>query len=230
MTDDFQTIDGVGPAREEDLYDEGYETFADLAEADNTELADAIDRLSEDRALEIVVQAQSLTDLEEAEVEENPDVDESTEEESAETESTDETITESQSFGEGGEDSEEEAEDTSSDDGPTAEQVEDYTVVLTIESDEEYDALYDCLLSYRQNLIGTNQMGAERVTTYIAKLRDSVVGDNLELIMTEDEINEFHNQLLQQRIDYQGRNLRDQLTAAKSLEVRFNDERERHLF
>jgi len=55
---DFKKLDGVGPSRYEQL-DERFGSFGALADADYEELAEEIDRLSEDKALDIIVQAQN---------------------------------------------------------------------------------------------------------------------------------------------------------------------------
>jgi hypothetical protein len=213
MTDNFQEIDGVGPAREEDLADADYESYADLAEVDAATLGEEIPRLSEDKALDIIVQAQNLADLEEAEAEANPEVEE-------------ETIGVSQSYGndEADDSDEEEVE------AEATEEPERYTVELTVESDAEYDAFYDALLQHRQTLIGTNRPGVGRATEYIDRLREATVGDTLTFELTADELNGLHNSVMQHRLDYQGRNLREQLDALRRIENRVNDLREEYLF
>jgi hypothetical protein len=205
MTDDFQTIDGLGPAREEKLHDAGYETYADLATGDPEQLADEVSRLSEDSALEIIVQAQNLADLDEATIEEDPDVDSG--------EEPDTTDTEPQTS------------DSTEDNGETR-----YTVELTPTTGWEYDALYDCLLNYRQELHSTNRKGHEQVTAYIDDLRAGGVGDTVTITVDKDEMNELHNQLLNHRVDYQGRNFRKQMAAAKAIEQQFDEQREEFLF
>jgi len=205
MTDDFQTIDGLGPAREEKLHDAGYETYADLATGDPEQLADEVSRLSEDSALEIIVQAQNLADLDEATIEEDPDVDSG--------EEPDTTDTEPQTS------------DSTEDNGETR-----YTVELTPTTGWEYDALYDCLLNYRQELHSTNRKGHEQVTAYIDDLRAGGVGDTVAITVDKDEMNELHNQLLNHRVDYQGRNFRKQMAAAKAIEQQFDEQREEFLF
>jgi|APHM01.1.fsa_nt_gi hypothetical protein len=215
MTADFQEIDGVGPSRDEDLQEAGYTEYADLADTDANTLESQIPRLSEDTALEIIVQAQNLTDLQDASVQENPDTQES------------ETITVTENPGEentqGSEN--EPVDETDEDKGENT-----HTVSLTINTAYQYDALYDALLSYRQKLLSTNLSGTDTVTELIDELRDTVVGEAVEFELTGDEINNIHNALLQHRIDYQGKNFHDQLTAAKKIEMQFNEERERILF
>jgi len=227
MTDDFQAIDGVGPAREEHFIDEGYEAYADLAEADPAELSDQIDNLPEDSALEIVVQAQNLTDLEEAEVEEDPEVEEDEDETETIAETNDETdVVMNVEGDDGGEDVEEdEGEDVEEGSEP-----ETHTLELTLASDGQYDALYDTLLSHRNTLIGRNSHEVDRYTEHIDALREAVVGDTLEYELTADEINSLHNAIRQKRLDYQGANLNDQLAPARELETKFNNQREELIF
>jgi hypothetical protein len=230
MTDDFQAIDGVGPAREEHFIDEGYEVYADLAEADPAELSEQISNLPEDSALEIVVQAQNLTDLEEAEVEEDPEVEET----ETITESNDGTDVVMNVEGDEGEDfAEDQGEDVSENEGEDVEEsseTEAYSLELTLASDGQYDAFYDTLLSHRNTLIGRNSHEVDRYTDYIDELREAVVGDTLEYELTADEINSLHNAIRQKRLDYQGANLNDQLAPARELETKFNNQREELIF
>lgn len=225
MTDDFQAIDGVGPAREEHFVDEGYEAYADLAEADPAELSEQISNLPEDSALEIVVQAQNLTDLEEAEVEEDPEVEE--DETDTITESNDGTDVVMNVEGDEGEDVAEDADDEEVEEGS---EPEVYSLELTLASDGQYDAFYDTLLSHRNTLIGRNSHEVDRYTDYIDELREAVVGDTLEYELTADEINSLHNAIRQKRLDYQGANLNDQLAPARELETKFNNQREELIF
>lgn len=225
MTDDFQAIDGVGPAREEHFVDEGYEVYADLAEADPAELSEQISNLPEDSALEIVVQAQNLTDLEEAEVEEDPEVEE--DETDTITESNDGTDVVMNVEGDEGEDVAEDADDEEVEEGS---EPEVYSLELTLASDGQYDAFYDTLLSHRNTLIGRNSHEVDRYTDYIDELREAVVGDTLEYELTADEINSLHNAIRQKRLDYQGANLNDQLAPARELETKFNNQREELIF
>jgi len=90
--------------------------------------------------------------------------------------------------------------------------------------------LYDCLLNYRQELHSTNRKGHEQVTAYIDDLRAGGVGDTVAITVDKDEMNELHNQLLNHRVDYQGRNFRKQMAAAKAIEQQFDEQREEFLF
>lgn len=217
MTDDFQTIDGVGPSREEDLRDAGYETYRDLAAAEATDLEAEIPRLSEDKALEIIVQAQNSADLADADTEVNPE---------AETTDADEPAPRA-------DDETDAASAESAEDGDTAvadDEPDVYTVELSIDAAAEYDALYDTLLDWRQTLIGTNRPGVETVSGYIDELRAADVGETITFAVSADELNDLHNTVLQSRIDYQGKNLHDEMEALREMEQKINDVRQAKLF
>jgi len=207
MSDNFQEIDGVGPSREEDLTDAGYESYSDLGEADAATLEEDIPRLSGDTALEIIVQAQNLAGLDEAEPEANPEVEEP--EPSGDTE---------------------EPEPEPEPEPESSEVPEQYTAEIEIATPEEYDALYDALLQHRQTLIGTNRPGIDRATAYIDQLRAATVGDTLTFELTADELNGLHSSVMQHRLYYQGRNLREQLEALRRIENKINGIREENLF
>jgi len=207
MSDNFQEIDGVGPSREEDLTDAGYESYSDLGEADAATLEEDIPRLSGDTALEIIVQAQNLAGLDEAEPEANPEVEEP--EPSGDTE---------------------EPEPEPEPEPESSEVPEQYTAEIEIATPEEDDALYDALLQHRQTLIGTNRPGIDRATAYIDQLRAATVGDTLTFELTADELNGLHSSVMQHRLYYQGRNLREQLEALRRIENKINGIREENLF
>jgi hypothetical protein len=233
MADNFQKIDGVGQAREESLISEGYEDFEDLAQADASELSNNISRLPEDSALEMIIQAQNLTELENASVTENPSIETGTETETeTETENnttSDEQITvsetRSQETGMTSEESENTmTENTGTDNGNT------YTVTISIKSDRQYDALYDTLISYRQKLIRTNREGVSRADTYLDKLRVASVDSVIELSLSQDELNSLHNIIKQNRVNYQGKNYSEQLRGIREIEDEINTQRRELLF
>lgn len=227
MTDDFTELDNVGPAREEKFTELGYDEYTDLAEVEPATLADEVSRLPEDSALEIIVQAQNLAELETAEVEENPDSDPDPsetvtvdgEDDSGTVESDTVNVTEKVV----------EADETvvgeSGDDGEDVHELR-----LEIETVNEYHAMYACLLSYRRKLIGTNQSGVGQAEDVLEQLQESVVGDELVVSMEASGINDLHNALLQYRLDCQGKNMNEFLSAARALESKYNNERERLLF
>lgn len=225
MSDSLQDLDGVGPAREERLNDEGFETYADLAEADPEALSEEIQRLPEDTALELVVQAQNMADLEEAEVE-SSDAEQSDEESDASTvsdsefdlaEETDEDLAEV----------EEEPVEEDSDEGeadPT------FEVVLEFDSDYEYDSFYQTLLEERCRLNRTNRSGADLYEAMLDTLRETSLEGEFVVDMEKDELNDLHNAILQQRISYQGENLIDYMDALAQVEAKVNTIRENELF
>jgi hypothetical protein len=64
----------------------------------------------------------------------------------------------------------------------------------------------------------------------LEQLQESVVGDELVVSMEAGDINDLHNALLQYRLDCQGKNMNEFLSAARALESKYNNERERLLF
>lgn len=227
MADNFQKIDGVGQAREESLISEGYEDFEDLAQADASELSNNISRLSEDSALEMIIQAQNLTELENASVTENPSIENKTESEN--TSDNDEQITvsetRSQETGMKSDESEETVTESTSTDSKN-----DYAITISIESDRQYDALYDTLISYRQKLIRTNRQGVSRADEYLDKLRSASVDSVIEISVSEDELNSLHNIVKQNRVSYQGKNYSEQLRGIREIEDEINTQRRELLF
>lgn len=227
MTDDFQELDGVGPAREEKLNDEGYETYEELGEADHEELADTINRLSEDSALDLVVQAQNAADLEEAEVEESGD------EEEVEPEKALEELPDEDELEEELNDLEDEVEEESEPEPEPEPEVEGeatFSVTLDFDGVHEYDTFYHTLIEERCNLRRTNRAGVESYEKMLASLRDTSPNGSFTVELDEDELNDLHNAILEQRIDYQGENLIDYMDALRVVENNVNAVREEFLF
>ena len=222
MTDDLQEIDGVGPSREDDLKEAGYETYSDLAEADHEELAEEINRLSEDKALSLVVQGQNLADLEEADVEESEaksGEDEAVEPEEALDELPDEDELE--------EEMEEEAnsEDEAEEGGETS-----YEVLLDFEGTNEYDTFYHTLIEERCALRRTNRTGVDTYESLLSSMRAIDVDGEFTVEMTADELNDLHNAVMEQRYSYQGENLIDYMDALRAVETDLNEIRRDLLF
>jgi len=236
MTDDLQELDGVGPAREEKLNDEGYETYAELGEADHEELAESINRLSEDAALDLVVQAQNMADLEEAEVEESDDEGEPEVEEEAE-ESDDEEEPEPPQEADFTEEEDADADEADSaseneedEPEPEVEAEATFTVTLDFDGVHEYDTFYHTLLEERCNLRRTNRAGVESYEKMLESLRGTSADGSFTVELSEDELNDLHNAVLEQRISYQGENLIDYMDALRVVENNVNAVREEFLF
>ena len=241
MTDDLQEIDGVGPSREDDLKEAGYETYSDLAEADHEELAEQINRLSEDKALSLVVQGQNLADLEEADVEESEAEDDSEDEEAeaeAEAEEAD-SASENDELEEELNDLEDEIEeeeadsDESENEEPEPEEEEgetDYEVLLDFEGTHEYDTFYHTLIEERCALRRTNRTGVDTYDNLLASMRAIDVDGEFTVEMTADELNDLHNAVMEQRYSYQGENLIDYMDALRAVETDLNEIRRDLLF
>lgn len=231
MADDFQKIDGVGQAREESLISKGYEEFEDLVQADASELSNNISRLPEDSALEIIVQAQNLTELENASVRENPSTETETETETENNTTSGEQITVSETRSqETGITNDESNETVTENTSNSTDSEKNYTITISIESDRQYDALYDTLISYRQKLIRTNRQGVSRADEYLDKLRSASVDSIIDLSVSEDELNSLHNIVKQNRVSYQGKNYSEQLRGIREIEDEINNQRRALLF
>lgn len=82
---DLEDINGVGPSRKDSLEDEGYDSVESVAQSDPETLADDVG-VSEDTALDWVVQAENISGVENAEVEESePEVKRSDEQQQQQT-------------------------------------------------------------------------------------------------------------------------------------------------
>lgn len=240
MTDDLQELDGVGPAREEKLNDEGYETYAELGEADHEELADTVNRLSEDAALDLVVQAQNMADLEEAEIssgdglgDDDAEADSASEnddeEEEVEPEEALEELPDDEELEEELNELEAEAEEESEPE-PEVEGEATFTVELQFGNAHEYDTFYHTLVEERCDLRRTNRAGVESYEKMLESMRETSAKGSFTAELTEDELNDLHNAVLEQRIDYQGENLIDYMDALRVVENNVNAVREEFLF
>ena len=217
MTDDLQDLDGVGPAREEKLNDAGYETYADLAEADYEDLSEELDRLPEDSALELVVQAQNSADLQEAEVVESEEVEDESEFDLVEEDEPEEEVEET--------DEEDESEDEAGED-----EVETFDVELSFSDPKEYDTFFHTVIEERSTAHRTNRAGAEIYETILSELRDASVEEGVTVELTASSLNDLHNAVIEQRIDYQGDNLIDYMDAIKQIENQIDEQRREYLF
>jgi|APHM01.1.fsa_nt_gi hypothetical protein len=225
MTDNFQeNIDGVGPARDEKLEENGYTEYTDLAEAEAGDLSDSISHLTEDTALEIIVQAQNMVELNEASVEENPTIELNQSIDNGSNESSD--ITEGNT---NNSDSDSDSDNETASENKTPD-TNVHRITLTLDTKYEYDALYDTLITYRQKLIRTNRNGVSRAAEYLTTLRKATVGDAITLKLDERELNGLHNMVKQNRMEYQGKNYGNQLEGIRSVEDKINTQRRDLLF
>lgn len=216
MTDDLQQLDGIGPSREETLIELGYETFSDLAKADPEQLNEDINRLSEDTALSLVVQGQNAADLEEAEVEEDPDMEEKPE--VVEDENSNDATYEN-------DDDDSEGEEVEEDELNTV------PLALSFNDEEEYDAFFDAVYQYRNELLRTNRGGvAEVYDGLLDSLREIDSSGKFEHRLSPDELNDLHNAVRTKSVEYQGQSLIEQMEALDRVEIKINSIREEYLF
>lgn len=217
---ELQDITGVGASRAEDLQEMGYTSVEDVANANPEDLTE-LSRVAEDRAIEIVVDAQNLAGSEEEpSVEEADSTDEGTE-------SGSETIT----FDEEELDEEVEAleeEIPAPDEGTESEEEREPSRVFELSTDfsplEKEVSVYALLDSYTR-LRSRNVARSNACFRVLEKLRD---GASVEL--TEEELNAFHAAIRQQRLEYQGNNHVEMMRVATGVEDSVSALREAELF
>lgn len=217
---ELQDITGVGASRAEDLQEMGYTSVEDVANANPEDLTE-LSRVAEDRAIEMVVDAQNLAGSEEEpSVEEADSTDEGTE-------SGSETIT----FDEEELDEELdvlEKEVPAPDEGTESEEEREPNRVFELSTDfsplEKEVSVYALLDSYTR-LRSRNVARSNACFRVLEKLRD---GASVEL--TEEELNAFHAAIRQQRLEYQGNNHVEMMRVATGVEDSVSALREAELF
>ena len=224
---DLNNIDGVGPAMEERLEENGYEDVEALAEADEDELSE-VKQVTSDKALDFIVQAQNLIEDSDGEkAKEELEGDEfdltpselSEEEEDLSEEEVEEIVEEVV------EESEEEEEEP--EDAPQQEEISVYPIQLTFDSMLEYDVFHAALMRRHERVYTGNQSAADALQKCLDGLDNF---EKAEYELDEQELNELHSAVLQQRTNYQGDNLIDHMDALKKIETQVNEQRNEYLF
>jgi len=213
---ELQDITGVGASRADDLEEMGYTSVEDVADANPDDLTE-LSRVGEDRAIEMVVDAQNLADSEESEEEE-----ETVEEEPA-------TITfdeEEPSIDEEEPPVEEEepAADEVSEEAAEAADLEKFEVDADFGALERDVSVYALLDSYT-SLQSRNVSRSNACMRVLEKIRDST-----SVMLTEEELNAFHAAIRQQRLEYQGNNHVEMMRVATRVEDSVSTVREEELF
>ena len=213
---ELQDITGVGASRADDLEEMGYTSVEDVADANPDDLTE-LSRVGEDRAIEMVVDAQNLAGSEESEEEE-----ETVEEEPA-------TITfdeEEPSIDEEEPPVEEEepAADEVSEEAAEAADLEKFEVDADFGALERDVSVYALLDSYT-SLQSRNVSRSNACMRVLEKIRDST-----SVMLTEEELNAFHAAIRQQRLEYQGNNHVEMMRVATRVEDSVSTVREEELF
>lgn len=232
---DLTELDGVGPARSEDLAEAGYDDFETLADADPEALAEEAE-IPEDTALDFVVQSQNLVAEQEAEVEEDePESITEEVEEAVEAEEAVEELPDEEEFAEELEEDDEITEDEPESEGDDSEVVEDegpaeYEFEVEFESGLEYDTFFDAVMSQRSTMLQSNRTGTEAFDQALEQMRTGGMSEPVELSMTAEQLNDLHNSVRQTTISYKGNNLIDHMDALNSILDQINETRDEHLF
>ena len=213
---DLDNIDGVGPAMEERLEENGYEDVEALAEADEDELSE-VKQVTSDKALDFIVQAQNLIE----------DSDEEEGEEELGGDEFDLTPSELSDEQEEEQSDEEEVVEESEEDKPQQEEISVYPIQLTFDSMLEYDVFHAALMRRHERVYTGNQPAADALQKCLDGLDNF---EKAEYELDEQELNELHSAVLQQRTNYQGDNLIDHMDALKKIETQVNEQRNEYLF
>jgi hypothetical protein len=226
-------ISGVGPARASSFEEMGYETVEDLADADPEELATA-DNLTEDRALEFVVEAQNMSeedDADETDDESREEFDLKPSEISDEVEQPDDT--------EDSEDSVVSEESSEDDESPSVEQepaesesdaadeTDSYPVELTFDNRRQFDTFHAAIMRHHERVFTSDQPAADTMAYCLGEIDGF---GSVEYELSENGLNELHSAVLQQRTNYQGDNLIEHMDELREVEEQVNDLRSEYLF
>jgi len=230
-------INGIGPSTAEELEEMGYDSVAALASGDKEEVAE-VRQVNEDTALGFIVSANDLLEEEEEEQEDGENeasqlIDDTDDESGGE--EFDLTPSDvSEELDDGGEQTvepdESENEETSDESSGASEAAESdskrsdepYEVSVVFDERIEYDTFHAALMRYYETVYDSNQSTADAAHKLLHGLDDQ---ESVEYELTEDELNTLHTAVKQQRIDYQGDNLIDEMEALMEVEGQVNEAR-----
>ncbi len=218
-------IKGIGPAKAGTLEENGYTSVEDVAQADPNNLSE-ISGISDERALEYMVEAGDLLDEESG--------DDSEESEEVSGEEFDLTPSEVSEELEG--EAEEENDDLpevdaveEEDSGDDSEQSEksSYEVSIEFETMLQYDVFHAALMRHHERVYTSYQPDSDAMQKFLDRLDDF---NSVSYELTEDELNTLHTAVKQCRSNYQGDNMIDHMDALIPIEGQIQDAREEYLF
>ncbi|AGM11368.1 RadA [Halogranum tailed virus 1] len=196
-------IDGVGPARADDLREMGYEDAEAVAEAEAEDLTE-LARVGEDKALEMIVAAQNIS--------------------SDEDEPEDETITFDEDDLEDESEEEPEREEDAEPEVEEEDEEREFDVSLDLDARQQ-EILTAALLNQYTSLRSRNVARSNACDAALTKFRGGY-----DATLTEDELNAVHAAVRQRRMDYQGNNHISLMQSARAIEEQVTAIREEYLF
>ena len=213
-------LNGVAEGRAENLTEAGYESVEDLVDADAATVAESVNYLPEDTALELIVQAGNIVAEEESDgvVEDEPSITEEVEEavEDVEEESEEEV-----------DELEEEVEELEEESEPEPDTID---FAITFDEGLEYDTFFDAVMEQRSSMLRTNRSGVEAFDHALEQMRDGGINSPVELSLEKQQLNDLHNCVRQKKISYKGDNLIDHMDALQEVMNQIDDVREEYLF
>ncbi len=221
-------INGVGPARSDSLNEAGYTSVEEVADADPDQLAEDAD-ITDDKAVDFVVQSENLVAAEDANVEERDPVTQEIEEAiEGDEEEESESLTEEEVEEVVEEAAVPEVEDDADDSEPDEESV--YSFTLEPETALQHDTLFAAVMRGKETMLQANRTNTEVFDSLLDQMRSSDVDDTIELEADADGLNGLHNHVRKLVTFYQGNNLIDHMNALKAVQTEINEVREENLF
>jgi predicted RecB family nuclease len=228
-------IKGIGPAKADTLEENGYDSVEDVAQADPNNLSE-ISGISEERALEYMVEAGNLLDEESVDDSEQDEEDsgeefdltpsEVSDELEGEAEEENDDIPEVEAVDEEDSDDESNADSESGDDSEKSEE-SSYDVSIEFETMLQYDVFHAALMRHHERVYTSYQPDADAMQKFLDQLDDF---NSVSYELTESELNTLHTAVKQCRSNYQGDNMIDHMDALIPIEEQIQVAREEHLF
>jgi transcription termination factor NusA len=240
-------VTGVSETRAENLRDEGFTTVDDVAEADASDLED-VHGVGESTAYDLIDSAQEvitgehssddedepeeeedeeevgLEDLEEVNEGDPEGYNERTESEPPEEEEEDEDdVTEVDLSDDEDEPEEEEAEEEEDGD-------DEYTVEVSVPSDEHYDYLLAALVESRLERSSTNLEAQQAINGFIEAVRPLGGEGTAEVELTAFGLNTVHASVQQAESRHQQNRQNDAFEAMRDMKEQVNEARSEYLF
>lgn len=217
-------IDGVGDARAETMAEAGYDSLESISEADPAELAEDIPRVTEDRATTFTLQAENLLG------EDEPVVDEESEEEvlgpmaTEDAEGDVEDVEEEEDADDS--DEEEDAEDDAEDDSEDAEQdsgPDRYELSIEANDERTETEFVAAVTERRRHYRNRNPTRSNICENILDQYREN----GLNLSLTRDQLNVLHSAMRGRKNTYKGSSQLEEMRLMEDLRTQVQEVRDR---
>lgn len=229
MTPEMTDIDGIGDARSETMKANGYDDVSAVADADPSELASKIPRVTEDRATNFVLEAENLladSDSSDEATESEEDVlgplsdessDNDSDESSESSEDTSEEIvtTDDAIVSDDEESSSASSQETSEDSDDVSDSDNVDTVTVEIERDDERveEEVVTALVEARRHYSNRNPSRSRQCEDLLEQYRKT----GLSFELTDDQLNVFHAAIKNRENTYKGNSQLERMRVLMSI-------------